>query len=233
MPKPLYVETRIRADRDLLWHRTQSPSEHQRWDLRFSSIEYNASQPGRPAGFTYAVRIPWRAVTGAGVSAGERERPDGQSTSALRFSSPDRLSPIRQGHGWWRYIPDGDGIRFLTGYDYDVRWGPAGRLVDRFAFRPWMGWATAWSFDRLRLWCEDGIPPERSRNAAVLTAVLRWSTVAACLPRSRRRWLPAALLSALLVPAPAGVPQARRCRRVPRDADGRRAPAVARRLEFP
>jgi hypothetical protein len=29
------------------------------------------------------------------------------------------------------------------------------------------GWATAWSFDRLRLWLEKGIAPERSRNQAI------------------------------------------------------------------
>jgi hypothetical protein len=27
-----------------------------------------------------------------------------------------------------------------------------------------MGWATAWSFDRLRLWLEHGITPERARR---------------------------------------------------------------------
>jgi uncharacterized membrane protein YphA (DoxX/SURF4 family) len=37
-------------------------------------------------------------------------------------------------------------------------------------FRPLFGWATAWSFDRLRLWLEDGVAPERSRDQAVAHA---------------------------------------------------------------
>lgn len=34
-------------------------------------------------------------------------------------------------------------------------------------FHPLIGWATAWSFDRLRLWIERGIPPEVSRDRAL------------------------------------------------------------------
>ena len=77
-------------------------------------------------------------------------------TSALRFSTPDRWSPIRSGRGYWRYEPAPGGIRFITGYDYDPGWGPLDVLV-----RPALGWATAWSFDRLRIWLEGGPEPER------------------------------------------------------------------------
>jgi len=35
-------------------------------------------------------------------------------------------------------------------------------VLDAALFRPLMGWATAWSFDRLRLWIEKGIAPETS-----------------------------------------------------------------------
>ena len=35
-------------------------------------------------------------------------------------------------------------------------------MFDRLMFRPLMGWATAWSFDRLRLWLEEGITPDRA-----------------------------------------------------------------------
>jgi Domain of unknown function (DUF4166) len=59
-------------------------------------------------------------------------------------------------------VPVEDGVRFITQYDYETRWGAAGGALDRAAFRPLLGWATAWSFDRLRLWLEDGIPPEES-----------------------------------------------------------------------
>ena len=40
MGKPIYVEIAIRAPLDELWRRTQSPDLHQRWDLRFTRIDY-------------------------------------------------------------------------------------------------------------------------------------------------------------------------------------------------
>ncbi|MCD9878135.1 hypothetical protein [Streptomyces guryensis] len=160
----LYIEARIRADLDELWSRTQEPSQHQRWDLRFTEIDHLPRAEGEPQHFRYATRVlPFLTVAGTGVSAGERERPDGTRTSALRFGSAHPLSLLAEGGGYWRYIPDGDGVRFLTGYDYRPRWGGFGALADRLLFRPLMGWATAWSFDRLRLWLEHGITPERAR----------------------------------------------------------------------
>ena len=61
-------------------------------------------------------------------------------------------------------------MRFVTRYDYAPRWGAAGRVVDRVVFRPLIAWATAWSFDRLRLWLEEGVAPERSLRAALRLA---------------------------------------------------------------
>ncbi|MFE9095293.1 hypothetical protein [Streptomyces sp. NPDC007264] len=160
----LYIEAHIRGDVDELWARTQDPAQHRRWDLRFTEIDLLPRAAGEPQRFRYATRVlPFLTVSGTGVSAGERTRPDGTRTSALRFSSPHPLSLLAEGSGYWRYVPDGDGVRFLTGYDYRPRWGRLGALADRFFFRPLMGWATAWSFDRLRLWLERGITPERAR----------------------------------------------------------------------
>ena len=79
----------------------------------------------------------------------------------------DPRSIIREGSGYWKYIPTDDGIQFVTAYDYRTRFGPIGALVDRFAFRPLIGWATAWSFDRLRLWLEDGVPPALAARLAL------------------------------------------------------------------
>lgn len=152
----LYVETVIRTDLDTLWHYTQDPALHQRWDLRFSEI---SPLPGPSGRFRYATRIFGITITGTGIHAGERERPDGTRTSALRFASQDTLSLIRSGSGYWRYSPEPDGIRFVTGFDYTPGWGRWGRWADRW-FRPLFGWATAWSFDRLRLWLETGTAPE-------------------------------------------------------------------------
>jgi hypothetical protein len=103
-------------------------------------------------------------IAGTGVSIGEREGRDGARTSALRFATDDRLSPIRSGRGYWRYVPlDGGRTRFVTGYDYEPGWGPLDLVV-----RPLLGWATAWSFDRLRIWLERGDDPERWPLASAL-----------------------------------------------------------------
>ncbi|MEV0174855.1 hypothetical protein AB0I00_27505 [Streptomyces sp. NPDC050803] len=177
----LYIEARIRADLDDLWTRTQQPSQHQRWDVRFTEIDYLPRAEGEPQRFRYATRVlPLLTIAGTGVSAGEKERPDGTRTSALRFSSPHPLSLLAEGSGYWRYVPDGDGIRFLTGYDYRPRWGAFGAVADRLLFRPLMGWATAWSFDRLRLWLERGITPERARLNWLTELAVRALVIAVC-----------------------------------------------------
>jgi hypothetical protein len=46
-------------------------------------------------------------------------------------------------------------------------------LLDRFLFRPLIGWATAWSFDRLRLWIERGVPPAVSMRMSLIHALAR------------------------------------------------------------
>jgi hypothetical protein len=156
---------------DALWAATQEPGRHQRWDLRFGRISYDPPVAGEPQHFTYATTlVPGVTIAGTGESLGERERPDGTRWSGLRFWSPDRRSLIEAGAGYWRYVPTDDGIRFLTRYDYRPRWGRAGAVIDHHVVRPVFGWATAWSFDRLRLWLEEGTPPERSRDLAVAHA---------------------------------------------------------------
>jgi hypothetical protein len=171
---PIYVETRIRAPIDELWEKTQRPELHQRWDLRFTSIHYLPRVDGEPQRFRYETRLGFGLrVEGTGESVGEREGSNGGRTSALTFRSDDAKSLIREGSGYWRYVPTEDGVRFVTQYDYEPRFGIAGRIVDRLVFRPLLGWATAWSFDRLRLWLEEGLPPERSRRLARARRCLR------------------------------------------------------------
>ncbi|PYF99011.1 hypothetical protein SAMN05216184_10933 [Georgenia satyanarayanai] len=152
----IYVETTVCASIDRVWSLTQDPDEHVRWDVRFSRITPTTRTVDGATRFRYTRRVPFRTVAGDGVSIGETRRPDGSRTSALRFSTSERLSPIRSGRGYWRYVPDGGRVRFVTGYDYVPGWGP---VLDRVA-RPLLGWATAWSFDRLRIWAERGEAPE-------------------------------------------------------------------------
>lgn len=167
----IYVESEIAAPIDEVWRRTQDPGLHQRWDVRFTSID-GLDDPGDgPRRFRYVTSIgPGLHIDGWGRTARERRRPDGTASSTLEFGSDHPFSLIAHGAGFWRYVPTARGVRFLTRFDYTVRWGRAGRLLDR-AFRPLFGWGTAWSFDRLRLWIERGICPERSRNQTVLHVV--------------------------------------------------------------
>ena len=170
---------------DRLWELTQNPALHERWDLRFSSITYLPRlDPDQPQRFSYITRIGFGLeIAGLGESLATRESATGIRVSSLRFWSGSPLSLIREGSGYWRYIPasppENTAIRFLTWYGYDTRFGPLGRAAD-LIFRPLIGWATAWSFDRLRLWIETGIPPELTRtstliyNFARLTIVFVW-----------------------------------------------------------
>ncbi|MGW1125568.1 hypothetical protein [Streptomyces sp. NPDC002526] len=232
----LYIEARIGVDLDLVWERTQNPDQHQRWDLRFTRIAYLPSAEGEPQRFTYGVRVlPGFFVSGTGISAGERHRPDGTRTSALRFACAHPLSFLTEGRGYWRYVPCPEGgLRFLTGYDYAPRWG---RLADRLLFRPLMGWATAWSFDRLRLWCERGITPERALWRGLGEVAARLLVVAAAAWAAPLASVPV-LLAALLLPPLPGTPAARRCLRRPPGrgpsaATAATPPALLDRLEHP
>lgn len=191
-------------------------------------------RPGAPA--ASATPRGWgRCASGAPATVGEHRRPDGTRTSALRFASDHPLSPIRRGSGWWRYVPTGTGVRFPTGYDYTPSWGPAGATVDRLLVRPLMGWATAWSFDRLRRWVEHGTTPEEQLVRAVADVGLRTTALAVGVRALLRgRPLPGAVLVLLAaVPLVPGAPRAARCLRRPPDATGRTAPSTLDTLPEP
>ncbi|GAA4825293.1 DoxX-like family protein [Algivirga pacifica] len=167
--KPLYVETTITCNLDELWAATQDPSRHQEWDLRFSEIDYlPKDDPASPQQFRYATRMGFgMTVEGKGESVATKTNNHGVSTSVLKFSSDSLISIIKEGSGYWKYIPEGKSIRFLTGYDYQTRWGILGSAVDRWIFRPMMRWATAWSFDCLKNHMEKGIHPRQAITAQV------------------------------------------------------------------
>lgn len=170
----IYVEIHISDTIDRVWQLTQQPDLHERWDLRFTRITYlPRATPADPQLFLYETRIGFGlAIKGTGESIGQRSNND-DTTSSLKFASDDPKSLIRQGSGYWRYIPIDHGTRFFTWYDYQVRFGAIGRIIDRIVFRPLIGWATAWSFDRLRLWIETGQSPETSRDLSSIHAIAR------------------------------------------------------------
>lgn len=171
----IYVEILIRSSVDEIWRRTQVPEIHELWDLRFTEIHYLPKQSeDDPQRFRYATRIGFGLnICGDGESTGAKEVSTGLRTSALKFWSQDPKSLIEEGSGYWQYIPSTNQTRFLTWYDYRTRFGVLGRLIDRILFRPLMGWATAWSFDRLRLWIERDIPPQISLRMALIHACAR------------------------------------------------------------
>ena len=171
----IYVEILVRAPMDALWAHTQTPELHEKWDLRFTRIDYlPKAHETEPQRFRYAKRIGFGLeVCGEGETVGQRNLTDGSRSSALRFGSAESLSIIRDGSGYWKYIPAAEGIRFLTWYDYRTRFGPLGALFDRLLFRPLIGWATAWSFDRLRLWLEQGVDPAQAMRQTLVHFVAR------------------------------------------------------------
>ncbi|MFJ4672963.1 hypothetical protein [Kitasatospora purpeofusca] len=234
--RPIYVEARISAPMDLVWNLTQTPHEHQRWDARFTRIRYAAAAPehstetGPPPVVRFRYLLGWPggpALRGTGVTTAERQRSDGSRTSALRFRSDNAFSPLQEGAGYWRYTPadppTGEGVLFVTGYDYRSWQWPGGARLDRWFVRPFVGWLTAWSFDRLRLWAERGITPERSLlHAGAETSVRLGVVLAAAFLAAGRTGVAAGVLvggAALLlcasVPPSSLTPAARRCARRP------------------
>jgi hypothetical protein len=176
----IYVELLVRAPMDALWAHTQTPALHEQWDLRFSRIEYlPLSRDTDPQRFRYTTRIGCGLeVSGEGETVGHRRLGDGSASSALKFASAEPVSLIREGSGYWKYIPTADGVRFLTWYDYRTRFGAVGAVVDRLIFRPLIGWATAWSFDRLRLWLEDRVDPAQAVRQTLVHFVARLALAA-------------------------------------------------------
>jgi hypothetical protein len=176
MSRSLYVEIAIKGELDRIWELTQNPALHQRWDLRFSSITYLPRLAmDTPQSFLYSTRIGFGvAVRGMGESLATRMSNEDVQISSLRFWSDEKLSLITDGSGYWKYVSANEkrSVTFITWYDYKTRFGKLGSIVD-LGFRPLLGWATAWSFDRLRLWVEDGCPPETTRVTSLIYAIAR------------------------------------------------------------
>jgi uncharacterized membrane protein YphA (DoxX/SURF4 family) len=189
----LTAETTIRDKDDKLWQLTQEPQNHARWDLRFTDISYlPKAEPDDVQRFAYVTKLAGRIkVEGWGETIAERE----DRGSRLRFGSDDWKSLIREGAGFWAYQKNPNGVNFRTEYEYQVRYGLVGRIVDSLLFRPLMQWATRWSFDRLRIWIEDGTTPELSQRLWLLKVSARVALGVV--------WILEGLLPKLLFVAPA------------------------------
>lgn len=240
----IYVEIGIRTSMERLWTLSQEPDLHPRWDLRFSRIVPTGQDDEGNVSFRYEFRLPFHTIRGTGTSLGNRRRADGQATSVLRFTTADVLSPIGPGAGYWRYIPTDHGVRFITGYSYRPGMGVLGRILDRRVIRPALGWATAISFDRLRLWAESGLRPEDSRNRWAIDAAARGAALLTALLLFRRALsgrdvgvaailASTAALASWLTPPHRTVPRAGRCLRKAPDARSARAPSSLLTLPSP
>lgn len=174
--EPIYVERFVHAPFKELWEHTQDPAKHQQWDLRFSEITYlPKSSPEAAQQFLYTTRIGFGLkISGKGESLGTHDAKSGESTSALKFWSDEPISLIQTGSGYWKYIPQNNGVKFLTWYDYKTRFDFLGQMIDCI-FRPLLGWATALSFDCLGLWLEKGIHPKISFDRFFMQWTVRWS----------------------------------------------------------
>ncbi|SOC42665.1 DoxX-like family protein [Ureibacillus acetophenoni] len=158
--KPVYVEIDINTEMDKLWTATQTPNLHEKWDLRFSSITYLPKKGNNPQHFSYKRTLVFgKSIEGWGITIGSHDGKNGERTSSLHFGTDDVLSPIKEGRGYWKYLPNDNSITFLTQYDYDVNFGKFGQMVDRLIFRPLIGWGTALSFDVLKRWIEKEETP--------------------------------------------------------------------------
>ncbi|WP_421385437.1 DoxX-like family protein [Bacillus salacetis] len=149
------------CEMEKLWEHTQNPDLHSEWDLRFTEITYLPREEGEPQRFRYKTNIGFGlSISGTGETAGEIHKRTGERVSSLKFWTKHPLSLIKEGRGYWKYTPAGKEISFETQYDYDTNFGKAGAFADSYLFRPLIGWATAWSFDLLKLWLEKGHHPQ-------------------------------------------------------------------------
>lgn len=189
--RSIYVETPVRTTLETALHFTQSPRLLTQWDLRFTSIDYLLrSDPDLPQRFHYSRRTRLGVrFNGEGEIKDLVRHADDVWSYTVRFWSVNGKSFIRSGTSNWHYSVAGEQVYLGTDLDYDVRHGFIGELTDRLVMRPLLGWATAWSFDCLRLWLEEGIPPAVSFGRYVGHAVGN-CTVAAI-------WLYQALIIAL------------------------------------
>ncbi|SFS61901.1 DoxX-like family protein [Paenibacillus sp. 453mf] len=171
--QPIYVETLIHTDMESIWEATQNPQKHVEWDLRFSQIDYIPKQEEEEKQrFRYVTNIGFGLrIEGEGVTTSGKHQ-DHKRMSSLHFSSDQAISLILSGGGYWRYEQADKGIRFLTRYDYKTRFYFLGKWFDFFVFRPLMGWATALSFDVLKIWLEKGISPKISYRQLFIHAIV-------------------------------------------------------------
>jgi hypothetical protein len=161
--RKIVVEAIIPAPVELVWERSQVPELHTAWDIRFNHISYLDQTDER--GYHL---MDYRTNIALGIEIkgyGRYLTNTEHSHSSFEFDSDDWKSIIRNGRGIWLYRPCQGGTLFKTVYDYDVRHGWLGGLLDAAIFRSLLQLATEWGFETLRQWCAgDDQAPARRRG---------------------------------------------------------------------
>ena len=149
--RKIVVEAIIPAPVEVVWERSQVPEQHTAWDIRFNHIGYLDKTDDR--GYHL---MDYRTNVALGITIngyGRYLTNSVHSHSSFEFDSDDWKSIIRNGRGIWLYRPCPGGTLFKTVYDYDVRHGWIGRVLDAAIFRSLLQVATEWGFETLRQWC--------------------------------------------------------------------------------
>jgi hypothetical protein len=112
LTRPSYVEIPIAESVDDVWARTQDPDTNTRRDRRYTSLRYlDRPHPAAPQAFHYTKRLGLGPrIGGTGETTGQLPS-TAERASALRFGSDERLSLIRVGAGYGKYIGEGDRFR--------------------------------------------------------------------------------------------------------------------------
>jgi len=149
--RKIVVEAIIPAPVEVVWERSQVPEQHTAWDIRFNHIAYLDGVDDRGYHLMdYCTNIALGVtIRGYGRYLANSEH----SHSSFEFDSDDWKSIIRNGRGIWLYRPCPGGTLFKTVYDYDVRHGWVGGILDAVIFRSLLQLATEWGFETLRQWC--------------------------------------------------------------------------------
>lgn len=159
----IVVEAVIPASVEVVWERTQDPPQHVLWDIRFTAIRYQEEVDARGYHLMdYRTDVAF-GIEVAGIGRYLHSTPLEHST--FEFDSSDWKSIIADGRGVWLYERRGGETYFKTVYDYAVRYGWVGRLLDGLIFRRLLQLATEWGFETLRQWCAgDETACERRRG---------------------------------------------------------------------
>jgi hypothetical protein len=149
--RKIVVEAMIPAPVEVVWERSQVPEQHTAWDIRFNHIGYLDEKDER--GYSL---MDYRTNIALGITIngyGRYLTNAEHSHSSFEFDSDDWKSIIRNGRGIWLFRSCPGGTLFKTVYDYDVRHGSVGSVLDAVIFRSLLQLATEWGFETLRQWC--------------------------------------------------------------------------------